>query len=103
MIYLKIGSSTILNQELILSASVYLIFQKRHDRDKTFLRMDGSLEQPLCCCEYINSRGERAHLFGLFCDCTEVDDFVDRVVKGLPVPNTRNEEILATLEDRYSV
>ena len=63
--------------------------------------MDGSFEQPLCCCEYINSRGERAHLFGLFCDCTEVDDFVDRVVKGLPVPNTRNEEILATLEDRY--
>ena len=58
-------------------------------------------EQPLCCCEYINSRGERAHLFGLFCDCTEVDDFVDRVVKGLPVSTTRNEEILATLEDRY--
>ena len=57
-------------------------------------------DQPLCCCEYINSRGERAHLFGLFCDCTEVDDFVDRVVKGLPVPTTRNQEILATIEDR---
>ncbi len=32
-----------------------------------------SMEDPLCCCEYRNRRGERAHLLGLCCDCEEVD------------------------------
>ena len=58
------------------------------------------VDDPLCCCEYVNSKGERSHLLALFCDCAEVDDMVDRLVKGLPVPNSRNEEIMATIEDR---
>ncbi len=32
-----------------------------------------SMEDPLCCCEYRNRRGERAHLLGLCCDCEDVD------------------------------
>ena len=63
----------------------------------------GEVDDPLCCCEYINSKGERSHLLALFCDCAEVDDMVDRLVKGLPVPNSRNEEIMAAIEDRYRV
>ena len=61
---------------------------------------DAMVDDPLCCCEYVNAKGERSHLLALFCDCAEVDDMVDRLVKGLPVPNSRNEEIMATIEDR---
>jgi len=61
------------------------------------------VDDPLCCCEYVNSKGERSHLLALFCDCAEVDDMVDRLVKGLPVPNSRNEEIMATIEDRLRI
>ena len=28
---------------------------------------------PLCCCEYQNTHGERAHLLGLFCDCEQIN------------------------------
>ena len=37
---------------------------------------------PLCCCEYTNVQGERAHLCGLLCDCNEVDEAFDKVFKG---------------------
>ena len=37
---------------------------------------------PLCCCEYQNVHGERSHLCGLFCDCSELDDTVDKLFSG---------------------
>ena len=56
--------------------------------------------EDLCCCEYINSHGERSHLMTLLCDCAELDDTVDRFVKGDPIPASRSDEILTTIEDR---
>lgn len=57
-------------------------------------------DDSLCCCEYTNVHGERAHLFGLFCDCAELDDAVDRLVGGQRVPDKRCEAILEVVEDR---
>ena len=44
---------------------------------------------PLCCCEYKNLDGQRAHLCGLFCDCAELDDAVDRLISGHKMPENR--------------
>ena len=55
---------------------------------------------PLCCCEYQNSHGERAHLLGLFCDCAELDDAVDKLISGVKIPSNRLSTILEVLEDR---
>ena len=60
----------------------------------------GDEADPLCCCEYVNAKGERSHLLGLLCDCAEVDDLFDRLVKGSPVPPSRGGEIMSVLEDR---
>ena len=69
---------------------------KTHDKSK-----DGGISSDdLCCCEYINSQGERSHLMGLFCDCAELDDAVDRFFKGLSIPSSRPHEIMSVVEDR---
>ena len=60
----------------------------------------GISAEDLCCCEYINSNGERSHLMALFCDCSELDDAVDRLFKGLKIPSSRPNEIMSVIEDR---
>merc|ERR1711976_233911 len=55
---------------------------------------------PLCCCEYKNVHGERAHLCGLLCDCAELDDAFDKAFKGLAIPEQRGGQILEVIEDR---
>ncbi|XP_059349905.1 palmitoyltransferase ZDHHC23 [Ammospiza nelsoni] len=36
------------------------------------------MEEPLCCCEYVDRRGRRNHLAACCCDCEELDDGCDR-------------------------
>lgn len=36
------------------------------------------MEEPLCCCEYVDRRGERNHLAACCCDCEELDESCDR-------------------------
>lgn len=55
---------------------------------------------PLCCCEYENVHGERAHLCGLLCDCAEIDDAFDKVFFKGKMPPNRMESILEVVEDR---
>ncbi|XP_078605954.1 palmitoyltransferase ZDHHC23-like isoform X2 [Branchiostoma floridae x Branchiostoma japonicum] len=38
---------------------------------------EGEMEG-LCCCEYINTQGERSHLLMSFCDCEDLDSAADR-------------------------
>lgn len=38
------------------------------------------VEDDLCCCEYINIKGERCHLLGFCCDCDTLDDSFERFV-----------------------
>ena len=68
--------------------------------DKHNHKDDSISGEDLCCCEYINSHGERSHLMALFCDCAELDDAVDRFFKGVAIPSSRSEEIMTTIEDR---
>lgn len=37
-----------------------------------------AMEEPLCCCEYVDRRGRRSHLAACCCDCEELDDGCDR-------------------------
>ncbi len=57
---------------------------------------------PLCCCEYENVHGERAHLCGLLCDCAELDDMCDKIFIGQKSHvNSKNlESIFQVAEDR---
>jgi hypothetical protein len=42
---------------------------------KMALTKNREFEDPLCCCEYRNRRGERAHVLGLCCDCEDLDRY----------------------------
>ncbi len=42
-------------------------------------------DDSLCCCEYINRDGRRAHLLGCLCDCSAVDELAERCVTCRPV------------------
>ena len=57
-------------------------------------------QDPLCCCEYQNSHGQRAHLLGLFCDCAELDDAFDKLISRVKIPSNRTSAILQVVEDR---
>ncbi|KAG7225021.1 hypothetical protein INR49_014476, partial [Caranx melampygus] len=38
-------------------------------------------EETLCCCEYVNRHGERSHVAACCCDCEDLDDACDRLLK----------------------
>ncbi|KAI6078940.1 Intraflagellar transport protein 25-like protein [Aix galericulata] len=38
-----------------------------------------AMEEPLCCCEYVDRRGRRNHLAACCCDCRELDEGCDRI------------------------
>ncbi len=57
----------------------------------------------LCCCEYVDAAGRKAHLCQLCCDCAELDDAVDRLVSGRQVPDGRAAEIWRVVEDRARI
>ena len=77
------------------------LFNDKNRNNFNKISSDGGISaDDLCCCEYINSNGERSHLMALFCDCSEVDDAVDRLFKGLKIPSSRTNEIMSVIEDR---
>jgi hypothetical protein len=55
----------------------------------------------LCCCEYINESGEKSHLCGLLCDCAEVDDAFDRLIRGEKWHQKQLKNICSTIHDRF--
>lgn len=57
-------------------------------------------EGPLCCCEYLNRHGERAHVLGLCCACEEIDRAADDLVHGQVPSRDRIDEALLELDDR---
>ena len=58
---------------------------------------------PLCCCEYVNVHGKRAHLCGLCCDCSELDDMFDKLLTGSRVQDQRYHDVLKVAEDRFRI
>ena len=57
----------------------------------------------LCCCEYVNSEGERSHLLALCCDCQALDSAVDSLVSGGSVDRERVRSIIDTVEERLRI
>ena len=57
-------------------------------------------ESGLCCCEYVNSQGERSHLLALCCDCEALDSAVDTLVKGGHPSSDKIREVLDVMEER---
>lgn len=87
-------------------------------------------DNPLCCCEYINEKGERSHVLGFCCDCETLDDSFERLeasyqitqsqsriyfweiinvlnvlmcrlIQGQPQPKGRYKEICTVFCDRF--
>lgn len=61
-------------------------------------------EEGLCCCEYVNSRGERSHVAACCCDCEDLDDAFDRWAKRISagasaVCETQVDELLLAIQD----
>ena len=57
-------------------------------------------DDPLCCCEYRNRRGERAHVLQCCCACDEVDQAADSLIRGQAVSRDHLDEILSEIDDR---
>ncbi|CAG0893931.1 unnamed protein product [Cyprideis torosa] len=67
------------------------------------LKRRSERDEPLCCCEYFNGRGERAHLCETFCDCSELDDMFDRLIRRVPVPPGLRSQFHSLVEDRLRI
>ncbi|XP_031954421.1 palmitoyltransferase ZDHHC23 [Corvus kubaryi] len=61
------------------------------------------MEEPLCCCEYVDRRGQRNHLAACCCDCEELDDGCDRWLTCKSLPPGALERIADTIADRLRV
>ncbi|KAF4801755.1 Palmitoyltransferase ZDHHC23 [Turdus rufiventris] len=61
------------------------------------------MEEPLCCCEYVDRRGRRNHLVACCCDCEELDDDCDRWLTCKSLPPGALERIADTIADRLRV
>ena len=55
---------------------------------------------PLCCCEYLDRHGHRAHILGLCCACDEIDQFANQVLSGEKPQQDLFDEIISTIDDR---
>ncbi|XP_059693994.1 palmitoyltransferase ZDHHC23 isoform X1 [Haemorhous mexicanus] len=61
------------------------------------------MEEPLCCCEYVDRRGRRNHLAACCCDCEELDDGCDRWLTCKSLPPGALERIGDSIADRLRV
>ena len=57
----------------------------------------------LCCCQYVNAKGERSHVCAFLCDCEALDRAADAIVAGRPMDPGAVPEIWGVLEDRCRV
>ncbi|XP_063960110.1 palmitoyltransferase ZDHHC23-like isoform X1 [Lytechinus pictus] len=58
---------------------------------------------PLCCCEYIDAKGERSHLLAMFCDCEDLDESCDRLFTGRTIGRARLASVKETILDRVRI
>ncbi|XP_067158063.1 palmitoyltransferase ZDHHC23 isoform X2 [Apteryx mantelli] len=61
------------------------------------------MEEPLCCCEYVDRKGERNHLVACFCDCEDLDEGCERWLTCKSLPPGTLERIADTIADRVRV
>uniref|UniRef100_A0A0A9Y7X6 Palmitoyltransferase n=1 Tax=Lygus hesperus TaxID=30085 RepID=A0A0A9Y7X6_LYGHE len=63
-------------------------------------RRDGDI---LCCCEFLDSGGERNHILACCCNCQELDLCCERLVTCQKVPKTIIWKIFSTATNRMRV
>ncbi|XP_008306179.1 palmitoyltransferase ZDHHC23-B [Cynoglossus semilaevis] len=60
-------------------------------------------DESLCCCEYINSHGERSHVAACCCDCEDLDEACDRFLKKESQKPESLSRVTAVVSDRIRV
>ncbi|XP_059610610.1 palmitoyltransferase ZDHHC23-B-like [Phlebotomus argentipes] len=61
---------------------------------------DKTIQNPLCCCEYIDRDNERNHILGCCCNCVDLDQAADRLFRCQSVTQSQKTNMLLTLQDR---
>ncbi|XP_036409390.1 palmitoyltransferase ZDHHC23-B [Megalops cyprinoides] len=61
------------------------------------------MEEPLCCCEFVNRDGERSHMAACCCDCEHLDQACDRWLKGEPQAPGSVWRVASVVRDRLRV
>ncbi|KAK2190597.1 hypothetical protein NP493_75g09010 [Ridgeia piscesae] len=57
-------------------------------------------EDPLCCCEYFDTDGQRNHIVMCCCNCDALDTVCDRWLTCKDVSPESSQKLIATIEDR---
>ncbi|ERL84494.1 hypothetical protein D910_01924 [Dendroctonus ponderosae] len=57
----------------------------------------------LCCCEYYDLSNERNHILACLCNCVDLDEAVDNLVKGKKVSDQNKTGLTNTMRDRLRV
>ncbi|XP_063812862.1 palmitoyltransferase ZDHHC23 [Pseudophryne corroboree] len=60
----------------------------------------GDIDDDLCCCEYINRKGETSHLAACLCDCEDVDEACDRWITCKTLQPEVLARVIETASDR---
>ncbi|KAJ6662247.1 hypothetical protein lerEdw1_012410, partial [Lerista edwardsae] len=58
-------------------------------------------EDTLCCCEYLDRKGERSHLAACLCECEDLDECCERWLTCKSLPPGILERIADTFADRF--
>ncbi|XP_034972493.1 palmitoyltransferase ZDHHC23 isoform X3 [Zootoca vivipara] len=58
-------------------------------------------EDTLCCCEYLDRKGQRSHLAACFCECEDLDEGCERWLTCRSLPPGTLERIADTVTDRF--
>ncbi|XP_028582387.2 palmitoyltransferase ZDHHC23 [Podarcis muralis] len=59
------------------------------------------VEDTLCCCEYLDRKGQRSHLAACFCECEDLDEGCERWLTCRSLPPGTLERIADTVTDRF--
>ncbi|CAJ0946028.1 unnamed protein product [Ranitomeya imitator] len=72
-------------------------------RKKRVTRGGREADDVLCCCEYINQKGERSHLAACLCDCEDLDEACDRWITCKSLQPEVLARVIGTASDRFRV
>ncbi|XP_044140094.1 palmitoyltransferase ZDHHC23 [Bufo gargarizans] len=72
-------------------------------RKKRASRGGRDTDDVLCCCEYINQKGERSHLAACLCDCEDLDEACDRWITCKSLQPEVLVRAIETASDRFRV
>jgi hypothetical protein len=54
----------------------------------------GKMSEALCCCEYVNSAGDKSHILACCCNCEALDSACDKYLSCFLVYNLFNSTVL---------